>query len=141
MEVDSIKESPQVHIHFLTGSEEMMELGYGKIELCCHGCGNSLLVLYVEPEADDEVNPDTRHLKFRDEFHQKHKLCPDRGYDRMCPNQRSKFDVVDLRTTTKRISDGPRPRGGREGLVSSIGPGMVRYGRRAVRKETPKGHR
>lgn len=91
MEVDYMDGSPQVHLHFLTEEKEFTENGYGRLELCCHGCGESLLVLYRDEGSR------SAHLKVRDEFHKKHKTCPDRNYAESCPDYRRSSGVVDLR--------------------------------------------
>lgn len=91
MEVDYMDGSPQVHLHFLTEEAEFSENGYGRLELCCHGCGEAILVLY----RDEGFR--SAHLKVRNEFHQKHKACPDRNYAESCPDYRRSFKTVDLR--------------------------------------------
>jgi len=65
METDYLEDAPQVHLHFLTGPEEYRDLGYGRVELCCHGCGAGLLVYYND-SADGPGH--ASHLKLTDEF-------------------------------------------------------------------------
>ncbi len=91
MEVDSLVGSPQIHLHFLTENWEEKMLGYAKLEVCCHGCGESILVYY----SDEEFGQ--RHMNVKNEFVALHENCPDHGYETYCPNWRSKMDVVDLR--------------------------------------------
>lgn len=97
MEVDSMRGCPQVHIHFLTEQWEYERLGFMKAELCCHGCGHSVLLYYLEVDEDD-----TRHMDFRNRFLEKHSRCPNRGYESVCPNYRSSFEVMDFRRTKRR---------------------------------------
>lgn len=90
--IDVIVASPQVHLHFLTKEkEEYKELGYGKVEIVCHGCGESLLVYYM----DDNHNE--LRLQVRDEFVHRHIKCPNRQYEMACPDWRTSFKVMDLR--------------------------------------------
>jgi hypothetical protein len=74
MEVDYMDGSPQVHLHFLTEEAEFNENGYGRLELCCHGCGEALLVLYKDEGSRS-----------------------DRNYAESCPDYRRSFKTVDLR--------------------------------------------
>ena len=90
-DIDIIVTAPQVHLHFWTGEEEYEELGYGKVELCCHGCGASTLVYYMNEDKHD------RHLQIRDEFTRKHARCPNRNYQSVCPDWRTSFKTVDIR--------------------------------------------
>lgn len=96
MEIDYFEEVPQVHLHFLTEPEEYQENGFGRAELCCHGCGCSLLILYNEATGDG-----AKHLKVRDSFTAKHQKCPNKLYEEHCPNYRASFDSVDLRQASK----------------------------------------
>lgn len=137
MEIDSIEGSPQVHIHFLTDDLECSYIGYRKVELCCHGCGESLLVYYgTSPEETDK-----RHNELRDGFISKHKICPNRDYENRCPNFRTKFEIADLREAPpkKRGFRGTRSPGRGAGPLSTARPPIPRPGRRSVRKEAPKG--
>lgn len=85
--------TPHIHQHFWTGLAEYQELGYGKVELCCHGCGASLLVYYRHEETPD------RHQQIQNTFIETHKYCPNHGYQRSCPDWRSSFTVLDIRQT------------------------------------------
>lgn len=107
MEIDFIEDIPQVHLHFLTESDEYEELKYGKVEIVCHGCGEAVLVYYDEASSNGN-----RHLKVRDSFAAKHQRCPSRVYEEHCPNYRSKIQVVDLRSRskTKRWPEAKKPR-------------------------------
>ena len=89
--IDVIVNAPQVHLHFLTDETEYEEMGYAKIELCCHGCGASTLVYYTNAD-----NPD-RRVQVRDEFVQKHMRCPNRSYQSSCPDWRTSFKRLDIR--------------------------------------------
>lgn len=91
MEVCSLDGAPQIHMHFLTDPEEVLRCGFGKVELVCHGCGDSLLLYYT-----DTSNP-TKHMKVRNSFVKKHRDCPDFGDGHHCCNFRSNFSVIDLR--------------------------------------------
>jgi len=136
MDIDSIEGCPQVHVHFLTDDLEYSYIGFSKVEICCHGCGEAVLVYYDAPGKDD-----TRHIELRDSFVKKHKLCPNRGYDELCPNARSKMEVVDLRDAPPRRRGFRGSRTARKGTgpVPTPGPSVVGDGRRTVRKEAPKG--
>jgi len=92
MEIDFIEDIPQVHLHFLTEEEEYSELGYGKVEVVCHGCGDSILIYYNEGSGYD-----SKHLKVRDSFAAKHQHCPNKQFEEHCPDYRSGFKVIDLR--------------------------------------------
>jgi hypothetical protein len=93
-----IESAPQVHLHFFSDEEEYEALGYGKLELCCHGCGTALLVYYTENEKTDLE----QHVRIRDAFTEGHKECVNRGYEHVCPEHRSSIAVLDMRTTSKR---------------------------------------
>jgi hypothetical protein len=95
MDVNTVKTAPQVHLHFLTDEEEYKQLGYGKVELCCHGCGASLLMYYTESQAQRRA-----HLKVRDDFVKSHGKCP-RVVGGHCHNWRSTFSVVDIRKSVE----------------------------------------
>lgn len=95
MEVNSIKNAPQVHLHFLSDEGE----GDARVELCCHGCGASLLMYYWE-----DSKRATRHKQVRNDFVRKHVGCQNREYERDCPNYRSSFKVIDLRTRRRAAS-------------------------------------
>ena len=96
MDVNILKTAPQIHLHFLTDKEEYALLGYGKVELCCHGCGASLLMYYIEGSAQQRA-----HLKVRDEFQKVHQRCPMILSPGHCHNWRSRFDIVDIRKSTE----------------------------------------
>lgn len=90
-DVDYMDASPQVHLHFLTDEEEYDSLGYGRMELCCHGCGASTLVYY------DRGRTRRQHLAMRDRFAKKHEKCPNMKFEDHCPNYRSSFETADVR--------------------------------------------
>lgn len=96
MEIDYLEEVPQVHLHFLTDEEEYSRLRYGKVEIVCHGCGESILVYYNE-----ETGHTSKHLKVRDSFSAKHQKCPNKKFEEHCPNYRASFKVVDLRVKSR----------------------------------------
>ena len=89
--IDVMTTLPHIHLHFMTGEDEYEELGYGKVELCCHGCGASTLVYYTDSDKPD------RRVQLRDEFSKKHAKCKNRGYEHSCPDWRSTFKVIDIR--------------------------------------------
>jgi hypothetical protein len=86
-----LEAQPQVHIHFMTDDDEFERTGNGRIELVCHGCGASLLVLY------DRNKKKRKLLEIRQHFSEKHLKCPNIGYEKNCPNYRSSFASVDTR--------------------------------------------
>jgi hypothetical protein len=92
MDISVVRTTPHVHLHFLTDNKEYAELGYGKIELCCHGCGASLLMYCAESQAQKRA-----HILIRDEFVSKHIKCPPYIFNGHCPNWRTKFEMVDIR--------------------------------------------
>jgi hypothetical protein len=100
MDADYLADKPQVHIHFLTGADEYEQQGYGKLELCCHGCGEALLLYFTEscdPASGQEG------VGFRKAFAEAHAACPNRGYERRCPNYRSAVAVVDVRSAQRMV--------------------------------------
>jgi hypothetical protein len=106
METDYLEDAPQVHLHFLTGPEEYRDLGYGRVELCCHGCGAGLLVYYNE-SADGPGH--ASHLKLTDEFASKHTGCKNRGFEKRCPPYRSSMSLADLRTRNRALLEADEP--------------------------------
>lgn len=99
-EINSINGAAHIHIHFLTPDDE----ADGRLEFCCHGCGASVTVRYW---ADTE-RPSKRFLNTRTDFIQAHKKCKNRGYDQYCPNWRSSFVNLDLRSKRRiRLRLGP----------------------------------
>jgi hypothetical protein len=95
LESNFIEAAPQVHLHFLTGEDEYNQLGYAKLELCCHGCGAATLIYYNE-EGHTEADVQ-RHMKMRDDFTLLHARCPNRGYEKSCPDHRTSLNLVDMR--------------------------------------------
>ena len=93
-----IGETPQLHIHFLSDEDEFEELGYFKFELCCHGCGASWLLYCTETDSA------RKHVRVRNLFIKEHEGCPDRNYQFECPNYRSSFQRIDLRSKAKKRS-------------------------------------
>lgn len=89
--IDVMTNLPHIHLHFMTDEDEYNELGYGKVELCCHGCGASTLVYYTDSDKQD------RRVQLRDEFSKKHAKCLNRGYQSSCPDWRTSFKVIDIR--------------------------------------------
>lgn len=90
-EINIFEDAPQVHLHFLT---DAMDIGYEKVEICCHGCGTSVL-LYYSDDAKPKAN-----CRLRDNFLALHRDCPNVKYESWCPNYRSSFHRVDLRRGT-----------------------------------------
>lgn len=91
-----ITKSPQIHIHFLTEDASYKELGYGTMELCCHGCGQSLL-LYYNDLTMRKKNP----IPMKTAFKKAHKDCPNFDYEERCPPIRLGIEVKDLRIEKK----------------------------------------
>lgn len=91
MTVNTFEGNHQVHLHFLTNEWEWDLIGYGKAELCCHGCGASLLI-YFDKSSGADV-----HTRITNRFKLGHSGCPDHGYQKECPNYRSSFSFLDLR--------------------------------------------
>lgn len=82
---------PQVHVHFLTDEEGFEAQGYGLLELVCHGCGASRLIVYDARHTHD------RHVHFRDRFRDEHVRCVNRGFESYCPDYRRTIEVTDTR--------------------------------------------
>lgn len=136
MEVDKFEGSPQLHLHFLTEQYEHELIGYFKVEFCCHGCGTSKLIYYMESE--DGASP--RHMELKSNFEKKHKNCPNRNYEHLCPNYRSSCEVIDMRPVRRRKKTSAYPTHPvRTGPVSHPGQGLAGNGRPSVRKEASKG--
>ncbi|MGC4122037.1 MAG: hypothetical protein QM765_47145 [Myxococcales bacterium] len=100
METDYLADVPQVHLHFLTGPDEYRELGYGRVELCCHGCGAALLVLY---NNSVEGAGKADHLAITDDFAAQHRTCVNRHFESSCPPYRSAMAIADLRTRQRAL--------------------------------------
>jgi excisionase family DNA binding protein len=77
----------------MTDQREREQLGYSKIELCCHGCGASTLVYYTD------TCPIRRRTHLRNEFIKAHRSCPNRNYQNECPDWRTSFSTIDIRKT------------------------------------------
>lgn len=92
-EVDFMEKSPQVHVHFLTSDKEFKKTGTGKIELVCHGCGDSILLMYSTNGPDIGV---------RRKFEKTHAGCQNRGYEESCPNYRRYSQFLDMRKKPKK---------------------------------------
>ena len=104
METDYLADMPQVHLHFLTGPDEYREMGFGRVELCCHGCGVAMLVLYND-SADGSGR--ASHLAVTDSFAEVHASCVNRHFENSCPAYRSAVDVTDLRTRRRSLLSTP----------------------------------
>lgn len=89
--VDYLEDAPQVHLHYLTDDDEFNSSGYGQMEMCCHGCGASLLILYTDHLSRRQ------QLAIRNGFEHRHRRCPNRKYEEYCSNYRSRFDMLDVR--------------------------------------------
>lgn len=105
IETDFMSNSPQVHIHYLADDDFFEEYGYGRVELCCHGCASSILMYYSE-----STSKDNRHIKVRDKFRSSHKKCVNHDYERRCPGIRLGIQVVDLRAPLKKVEKRPLTR-------------------------------
>ena len=93
MDTDHMNGSPQVHLHFLTSDVEYKELGYGKVEFCCHGCGRAVLLYYVNGNENRAIASKSA----RDKFTTQHKNCPNHDFEHNCPDYRAEVQVIDLR--------------------------------------------
>lgn len=89
MEVHEYQRMGHIHVHNLSTADDLKTYGVGRSELCCHGCGESVLILFV---ATTNTSP------ARDNFANRHKQCfrtaPKRD---KCSNYRSQFFTQDLR--------------------------------------------
>ena len=84
---------PHIHLHVWYSDQEHKEQGYNVVEICCHGCAQSLLIWF-----DDKVNKQLQ-LEYETQFKEKHRACPNFGYHAYCPNFRVYVQTIDLRTT------------------------------------------
>lgn len=98
MDVEHVPQSPQVHLHFLTDEYEHSLTGFWKVELCCHGCGQALLVYYTTPRG----RAVGAQAAIRARFERQHRSCPNRRGDRVCLDYRSRVDLLDLRPKKRR---------------------------------------
>lgn len=91
VEINLVPTAPQIHSHILTSDEEEKDMGYRQVEFCCHGCGESVIVMMKgkDPPATSRI---------RDRFIREHKGCPDFLFKEWCPDIRTKTKVVDLRS-------------------------------------------
>jgi hypothetical protein len=96
-EINYLKDSPQVHLHFLTDKQEFLRQGYGRLELVCHACGAARLVLY------DSSRTQEQHLEVRNVFWDEHRACQGPDYSESCPDYRSSHEVLDLRKKTPKV--------------------------------------
>jgi hypothetical protein len=94
--VEYMDGSPQVHLHFLTDDEEYSRSGEGKVELVCHGCGESLLVRY------DNSGSKKQFLSIRNRFRDDHAKCQNRSFEHSCPDYRRSFKSIDVRHSDRK---------------------------------------
>lgn len=104
-EVNYMDGAPQVHLHFLTDDNEYKRQGFGRLELVCHGCGASRLVLY-----DNWSGSRRRHIQLRNMFRDLHKKCPDMKGKEYCPDYRSTSEILDVRGRGKVVDIRTRAR-------------------------------
>ena len=86
-----VDSASHVHIHFLE---------VGKTEVCCHGCGTSIIYIH------GKKNPVALREMFREPI-KAHEKCAlaDVDFEKWCPDIRLRVTVVDL---TKRTDTAPR---------------------------------
>lgn len=89
--VEYLNGTPQVHLHFLTDDDEYQHTGFGKVEIVCHGCGDSLLIAF------DESHSRRKYLAQKNMFQKKHRGCPNRGFEKSCPDYRRSVAMLDMR--------------------------------------------
>lgn len=87
------KGAPQVHTHVLTDAEDFALIGHRRFELCCHGCGHSVLILHDDGDTK-------KASQERDIFLEVHRRCKDLGFETWCPDVRTNFSIIDLRKRT-----------------------------------------
>lgn len=90
-EVQCVEGAPHVHLHFLTTDADYHAEQKGRVEIVCHGCGASLLLIY-EPSTQSRGL-----LGARRKFVKAHQTCTAPGADHNCWPYRSSFHVMDLR--------------------------------------------
>jgi hypothetical protein len=91
MDVETFRRHPHIHIHFLTPESEYRKMNEGKLELCCHSCGASLLVYYSSKTVLEAKT------KVKQNFVNLHARCPKISFVDQCPNYRSSFATLDIR--------------------------------------------
>lgn len=92
-EIKQVDRAPHVHVHFLTDKEELESLGHCRVEFCCHGCADSLLVL-----CDKETSLEDIGAAYTDE----HLKCALLDVDIACLDFRSKLSTLDLRSSKRK---------------------------------------
>lgn len=97
-----LEEHPQIHFHYIQSEETSKRVGYGKIELCCHGCARSLIALYDLCALDGTPPSSEEHQRaLRNEFINSHLTCRNYGYNVDCPEWRRGVEFVDLRSCSE----------------------------------------
>jgi len=95
--------SPHVHRHCFLCDEDVKRLGFIVLELCCHGCGQSVWLFYDWP-VPEKSNQEELALKLLENFEGRHKHCFVNGPPELiasrCPPIRTFQSYVDLRGLT-----------------------------------------
>jgi hypothetical protein len=88
---------PQVHVHYVTTDAEADAIGASVIVVGCHGCGQSMRILFKLPE-DPQPGGLPTLTRVRNDFRFKHRGCPNFDYHRRCRSfDKRDQTVVDLR--------------------------------------------
>lgn len=89
-------EMPHLHQHVLFDDDEGDILGFSELEMCCHGCGRSAVIMFeVPPEALEEPLECLRATKLR--FKNLHASCSFPAGAVECPDFRSITEHIDMR--------------------------------------------
>jgi len=92
-EIKQVDVAPHIHIHFLTDKEESEAIGYCRVEFCCHGCSDSLLVL---------CDKETVLTGVGETYTEEHLKCALPDVDIACLDFRASLRTLDLRTSKRR---------------------------------------
>mgnify|MGYP001570413686 CR=1 FL=1 len=99
--------APQIHRHYLVADKDADRLGWGALELCCHGCGRSVVVKYALPPREQldraladlpEAERDRglgRARALAEGFRLEHGACRDPGGAFLCPARRTETHLLD----------------------------------------------
>lgn len=105
-----IEDFPHIHIHTLGNKldEELEDNEQGIAELCCHGCGESIFIIFSGKVVKKYNGIHPELVKIKEEFVDRHANCADQpiilngaSYDKfeftiICPTHRTKTKTIDV---------------------------------------------
>lgn len=90
-----------VHIHGLTSDEDIIKGKDGISEICCHGCGISLFIIFSYGLLIKYPNGVPEIVSIRDSFLKDHEECssPEERdiFKEKCPHYRRSTSTIDLK--------------------------------------------